>query len=89
VNPDTRLSIPPQVISRLVDDETVLLDLKSGKYFGLNGVGRRIWDCIGEGLTLGEVAATLVSEYEVGEDQAQSDVIELAQDLLARGLLTD
>jgi hypothetical protein len=65
MNPDTRLSIPPQVMSRLVGDETVLLDLESGVYFGLDGVGKRIWESIGEGLSLGETAAVIVSEYEV------------------------
>ncbi len=37
---DTRLSVPPQVMSRMVGDETVLLDLASGVYFGLDGVGQ-------------------------------------------------
>lgn len=89
MNPDTHLSIPSQVISRLVEDEAVLLDLRSGIYFGLDGVGRRIWDCIGEGLSLGEVAAILVSEYEVAEEKAQSDVITFARELLERGLLSE
>ena len=52
MNLDTRLSVPPQVMSRLVGDETVLLDLESGMYFGLDGVGQRIWKAIGEGLSL-------------------------------------
>jgi hypothetical protein len=86
---DTRLSVPPQVMSRLVDDETVLLDLKSGMYFGLDGVGKRIWEAISEGLTLGEIAAVIVSEYEVEEDQAQADVIGFVSDLVERGLLAE
>ena len=86
---ETRLSIPPQVMSRLVGDETVLLDLESGMYFGLDGVGKRIWEAIGEGLTLGQTAAVIVSEYEVEEDQARANVIEFASDLVERGLLAE
>jgi hypothetical protein len=86
---DSRLSVPPQVISRVVGDETVLLDLESGMYFGLDGVGKRIWESIGDGLTLGETAAAVVSEYEVDEGQAQADVIEFARDLVERGLLDE
>ena len=86
---DTRLSVPPQVMSRLVGDETVLLDLESGMYFGLDGVGKRIWESIGEGLTLAEIAAVIVSEYDVQEDQAQADVIEFARDLVERGLMAE
>jgi hypothetical protein len=76
-------------MSRPVDDETVLLDLKTGMYFGLDGVGKRIWEAISEGLTLGEIAAVIVSEYEVEEDQAQADVIGFVSDLVERGLLAE
>ena len=40
MNLDTRLTIPTQVMSRLVGEETVLLDLASGHYFGLDNVGK-------------------------------------------------
>ncbi len=68
---DTKLTIPPQVMSRLVGDETVLLDLASGMYFGLDGVGKRIWESISEGKSLGETVAVIVAEYEVDEAQAR------------------
>ena len=84
---DTKLSIPSQVMSRLVGDETVLLDLSSGVYFGLGGVGKRIWETVAEGQSVKEIAAVITSEFEVDELQAQTDVIEFAKDLLDRGLL--
>jgi hypothetical protein len=84
---DTQLSIPPQVMSRLVGDETVLLDLSSGIYFGLDGVGKRIWETVEEGRSLAETATVITSEFEVDEAQAQADVIEFAKDLVERGLL--
>lgn len=87
MNLDTQLSIPPQVMSRLVGDETVLLDLASGMYFGLDGVGKRIWESVAEGHSLGQTAAVIAAEYEVEEAKAQSDVIEFTNDLVERGLL--
>ena len=86
---DTKLSIPTQVMSRLVGDETVLLDLESGMYFGLDGVGKRIWESVAEGNDLGQVVAVIVAEFEVNEEQAQADVIEFASDLVTRGLLVE
>lgn len=88
MQPDTKLSIPPQVMSRLVGDETVLLNLETGLYFGLDGVGKRIWESIAEGINLEQVAAVIVNEYDVDEVQANTDVIEFASDLVERGLLT-
>jgi len=89
MNLDTHLTVPPQVMSRLVSDETVLLDLASGMYFGLDGVGQKIWEAVTEGRSLGEAATAIVNDYEVDEAQAQTDVIEFATDLVARGLLAE
>ena len=87
MNLDTHLSIPPQVMSRLVGDETVLLDLSSGIYFGLDGVGKRIWETIAEGRSLEETATIITAEFEVNEAQAQTDLIEFVENLVERGLL--
>ena len=86
---DTRLTIPPQVMSRLVGDETVLLDLASGIYFGLDNVGKVIWESVSEGMTLAETADEIVARYDVDADQAHVDVLEFATTLLERGLLVD
>ncbi len=87
MNLDTHLSIPPQVMSRLVGDETVLLDLSSGIYFGLDGVGKRIWETVEGGQSLAQTIAVIISEFEVDEAQAEADVVEFASDLVERGLL--
>ena len=87
MTPDTKLLIPPQVMSRLVDNETVLLDLESGMYFGLDGVGQRIWQSVSEGKTPGEIALIISAEFEVDEGQALADILEFASDLVERGLL--
>ena len=89
MNLETTLSIPPQVMSRLVDDETVLLDLESGMYFGLDGVGKRIWESISEGNSLSETAAIIAAEFEVDKERAQADLITFVSDLLERGLLVE
>jgi hypothetical protein len=86
---DTRLSIPPQVMSRPVGDETVLLDLESGIYFGLDGVGKRIWESIDKGLTLRDTVDVIETEYEVDKDKARADVIEFVRDLIERGLVAE
>jgi hypothetical protein len=84
---DAKITIPPQVMSRLVGEETVILDLESGIYFGLDGVGKRIWESLSDGKTLAETVAVIASEYDVDEARARSDLIKFATELLERGLL--
>ena len=89
MNLDTRLNIPPQVMSRLVGDETVLLDLASGHYFGVDGVGKVIWESVSTGKTLAETVDAIVAEFDVEKPQAEADVTAFASQLVERGLLIE
>ena len=82
-----KVSVPAQVMARQVGDETVILDLASGTYFGLDPVGARIWALIGEGKTLAEICTTMLDEYEVEREQLEMDVLRLTGELLERGLV--
>jgi len=89
MHPGTRLSVPPQVMSRRVGDETVLLDLESGFYFGVDRVGQRIWELAGTGQTLGDIVDVIVIEFEVDRGQAEADVMAFAKTLVEKGLLAE
>ena len=81
------LSVPPQVVSRLVGDETVILNLESGMYFGLDGVGKKIWESIKAGNSLTETVSLIAAEYDVEAQQAEGDLLEFVSELTERGLL--
>jgi hypothetical protein len=83
----TTFVIPPQVMSRQVGDETVILDLASGMYFGLDPVGARIWQLIAEGQSLDSVITGVMSEFDVTEERLRQDVNALMDELASRGLV--
>ena len=87
MNLSDKVSIPAQVMARQVGEETVILDLAAGAYFGLDPVGARIWALMGEGHTLAEVCATMLADYEVEREQLEADVLRLATELAERGLI--
>lgn len=87
---NTKLTPHVDVVSTTLDNgEGVLMHLATANYFSLNQTGTRIWALLGEGLTLHEVAATLVTEYEVTDQQAQHSVLILAQALTDHDLLVN
>lgn len=88
MNLTDKATIPSQVKARQVGDETVILDLASGTYFGLDPVGARIWQLMGEGRTFGEICDVLLDEYDVTREALEHDVIELADKLLAQKLIS-
>ena len=56
-----------------IDGEVVLLNVKTGKYFGMDAIGSRIWQLIDEPKTLAELVQTLTKEYDVSESQCSKD----------------
>ena len=84
---DARLKIPEQVVTRQVGDETVLLNLVSGTYFGLDPVGSRFLELLEAEGALEAVVARMLEEFDVTEAQLEADLLRLADEMLASGLL--
>lgn len=61
--------------------EAVILNLKTGVYFGLNTVGARIWELIQEPTTVHEIMAVLLAEYEVEAPRLEDDLRSLLNQL--------
>jgi len=80
------IAIPDDVLFRELDGEAVLLNLKTGTYFGLNPVGTRIWQLIVEQRSLARVLDVLASEYDASRDVLAADLLQLAGRLCANGL---
>lgn len=82
-----RVSVPEQVVHRAFGEQTVLLNLATGQYHGLNATGRRIFELLSERGTTDGVAAQIAAEYEIDEARAAADLDELCASLADRGLL--
>lgn len=80
-------SIAPDVIFRLLDGEAVLLNLKTGNYFGLDPIGTRAWELILEHRSLDRVHSLLLDEYDVDADRLAQDLLALVGEFSAKGLV--
>lgn len=83
-----KVTISPEVLSQEVDGETVLLDLQSESYFGLDEVGTRIWQLLNETSNLQTVFDTLLDEYDVDEQQLDKDLQDHVARLIEAGLVS-
>ena len=88
MNLSDKVTIPTQVMARTVGDETVILDLASGTYYGLDPVGARMWQLMSEGQPLTAVCDTLLDEYEVTREALEGDILRLTEELRAKGLVS-
>ena len=83
----TRISIPPDVLVSALAGESVLLNLKSEKYFGLDEVGTRMWGAITSSGSIQEAYETLLAEYDVEAERLRHDLSDLIEKLAEQGLI--
>jgi coenzyme PQQ synthesis protein D (PqqD) len=79
--------LSPDVVFRDLEGEAVILDLTSGRYFGLNAVGTRIWMLLEAGTPIEQIVRTVAEEYAADAAQIDRDVKALVEDLLSRRLI--
>jgi hypothetical protein len=77
----------PNVVSRQIDDEAVLVHPLQGKVRVLNAVGARVWELADGQRTVAEIAQTITAEYDVELPRAQADVLAFCDDLAQADVL--
>ncbi|MGI9615897.1 MAG: PqqD family protein [Acidimicrobiales bacterium] len=77
----------PGLVSRIVGDETVLVDLDAELYYSLDPIGSMAWSWLTTGYTIDGVAEELVQSFDVELGVAQADIEELVAELIDAGLL--
>lgn len=82
-----RVSVPDDVLMRELDGESVILDLASENYYGLDDIGTRIWQLLNSSNTVQEAYDSLLLEYDVEPKRLQQDMQELITQLVAKDLL--
>ncbi len=73
---------------RRVEDEVIIISSDSNGLTVLNDTGARIWELLDSDRSADELAAFLVSEFEVELDRARSDIEEFASDMRRRKLIS-
>ena len=82
-----RVTFPDTVFAQEVDGETVLLDMDSENYFGLDEVGTVIWQAMQENENLKDVLVVLLEQYDVKEDILEKDLLAFTTSLEKSGLV--
>jgi hypothetical protein len=82
------ITLSKDVLAQEIDGETVLLDLASESFFGLDEVSTRVWQLLNEGAGREQVIETLLGEYDVERAVLEKDVSDLLDRLADAGLVT-
>jgi hypothetical protein len=78
-----------QIIQSKIGDEVVMMDIDSGFYFGMNGVGSIIWQHLSNGITLEDLINNLMNEFNVDKQTCTSDTIAFLENLLEKKIIRE
>ena len=82
-----RLRLPEHVVHRSFVAETVILNLETGKYHGLNPMGGHMLEVLGESDDVRSAADRVATEYDQDPALVEEDFLAFCSDLLDRGLV--
>lgn len=82
-----KVSIPDGVLVRDLQDESVLLNLNTESYFGLDDVGTRMWAALTGSPSVQAAYEVLLAEYEVDPARLRTDLHGFIEKLEGLGLI--
>ena len=85
---DSIVSVSDDAVFRELDGESVVLNLETGMYYGLDEVGTRAWRAIEPTGALRQALNRVLQDFDTERATAEADLLELAVALVDKGLWT-
>ena len=84
---EDRVKLPDDVLISSLQEESVILNLDTERYFGLDDVGTRMLSVLTTSASIEEAYNLLREEYEVDDDVLKQDLLALVDQLVQQGLI--
>lgn len=78
-----------QILFQKLGKESVILNLDSEQYFGLDEIGTRIWEVLKQEGSTEKALSVLLEEYNVAEEVLRKDIEDLIEELKKEKILKD
>jgi hypothetical protein len=86
-NPEDKLVRAQGILSTELDQETVLMSIDAGAYYGMGGTARSIWERLATPITFSALVDDLVREYEIPHETCAADLQGFLAEMEREGLL--
>jgi hypothetical protein len=85
--PGSRVRPDPNVLSKRVDNEIVLVHLETNRIYELNRTAAFLWDALAAGPTQAELEERLAKEFDVEPDELAREIDELLRQFTSERLI--
>ena len=84
---NTSLTRDPDLVCAEMDGDLVMMSIENGEYYGIGGVGTRIWELLDQPTTIQRLVETIKTEFDIQEDRCRDDVLSFSEKLFELGLI--
>ena len=84
---NTSLTRDPDLVCAEMDGDLVMMSIENGEYYGIGGVGTRIWELLDQPTTIQQLVETIKTEFDIEEDRCRVDVLSFSEKLFELGLI--
>ena len=85
---DTTLSRNTDILYASVNtEESVMMSVAAGKYYGLNAVAARIWELLEQPMTMAQLCAQICKEFDVDVQTCEAAVLKFADESIENGIV--
>ncbi len=84
---NTSLTRDPDLVCAEMDGDLVMMSIENGEYYGIGGVGTRIWELLDQPTTIQQLVETIKTEFDIQEDRCRDDVLSFSEKLFELGLI--
>jgi hypothetical protein len=83
----SKVIVPKHVVHRSFPSETVVLNLQTGKYHGLNPTAGAMLDALESTGSVAGASAEVAERFDLSQEAVEEDICRLCEALLERGLI--
>ena len=78
----------PDLIATDMDGDTVMMSIERGEYYGISGVGSRVWELLEQPVTLADIIAIICAEFDIDQATCQTDMEQFLSELQSLELVS-
>ena len=84
---NTTLERNSEMIHANIDNETILMSLTNGEYYGINNIGSKIWELLENSMSIGELIENLTTIYDITKEQCETDIVCFLTDMQEKEII--
>ena len=82
-----KAQVPRTVVHHQFAMETVLLNVETAYYYGMDAIGARFFAVLRQSATVEAAVQTLCAEFDSPQEQIREDMVRFCEELVSKGLL--